>query len=74
MRRLILCVGLLASGCGDDPCQELQLVCDQCPTDGDSLGIVAGDSCKRTVESNDADACQARIDQGTYSALGCGAE
>ena len=74
MKTLVLFVALLAVGCSDSPCQELETVCALCPTDGNSIGIAAGDSCNRTVKSNDEDACQDRLDQNTYSALGCTGE
>ena len=61
---------LTLAGCGDDSCAELLEICGTCPESGN--GIVARDSCERTAESGDEEACEDRVDQGTYAAFGCG--
>lgn len=57
------------SGCGSDGCEELAEICALCPETAE--GLIARDSCDRTVDSGDDESCGARIDDETYGPFGC---
>jgi len=71
----MLLLTLMLTGCGEEPpCEALAAVCEACPSDGNSNGLVARESCYDTVESNDELACEDRLDQRTYQSFGCVAD
>jgi len=57
------------SGCGGEPCRDLQAVCDACPATSD--GTTAAASCQGVVTAGDEEACQARLDARLYESFGC---
>jgi hypothetical protein len=61
---------LLAAGACGDPCDDLQEVCDSCPTDT-AGGLQAKNSCISAVESGDELGCEDRIDTEIYAEYGC---
>ncbi len=75
IRLVSFCIAFVAlpaaglAGCGGDGCAELAEICDLCPDTPD--GLVAQDSCERTVASGDDESCASRIDDDTYAQYGC---
>jgi hypothetical protein len=69
MKRPFWFLAIVLFGCTDEACDDLAAICELCPDDED--GRVARSSCLRTVEADDAVACEERIDQRTYAPYGC---
>jgi hypothetical protein len=57
-----------SAGC-DDPCSDLQEICDSCPAEGD--GPIAKSSCEKTVREGTEEDCEERVELETYQPFGC---